>query len=83
MTLFLSVDSCAGVFDSQFPFLSARTLLGATRDSLWVGLKVALFETVPTRAYEDVSKWLELDPQEFTGQHGWSNNCLLSPAVSF
>lgn len=56
MTLFLLVDSFVGVFDSQFPFLSARTLLCAARDSLWVGLRVALFGCVPTRAYEDVSR---------------------------
>lgn len=38
-------------------------------------------------AHEDVSKWPELDPQEFhrrvMGQCGQSNNCLLSLAVSF
>lgn len=45
-----------GVFDSHFPFFSARTLLGAARNSLWVGLEVALFGWVPTCAYEGVSK---------------------------
>lgn len=38
-------------------------------------------------AHEDVSKWPELDPQEFhrrvMGQCGQSNNYLLSLAVSF
>lgn len=38
-------------------------------------------------AREDVSKWPELDPQEFPrrvmGQCGQGNNCLLSLAVSF
>lgn len=37
-------------------------------------------------AHEDVSKWPELDPQEFhrrvTGQCGQSNDCLLSLAVT-
>lgn len=48
--LFLLVDSWVGVFSSQFPLLSARILLGAVRNSLWVGLQVALFACVPTRA---------------------------------
>lgn len=70
MTFFLLVDSCVGggVFDSHFPFLSARTLLGAARKSLWVGHKVALFGCVPTRVPmrvcpNDLSRTLRSSPE--------------------